>query len=162
MRAAHPDLRPLVILHVNRTKPHPSQRAAAAAVLGRLQAAGCFYATPAGSNDDWYWMYAAVAAGPRGLLVSNDEMRDHMFQLLAPRYFARWKQRHQVRYHFAAGGDLALDYPPPYTTCAQRLEGGAWVFPGAGGAWLCAAPAPAAEGKEEEGAAEVALQSAGG
>jgi len=28
--------------------------------------------------------------------VSNDEMRDHIFQLLAPRYFLRWKQRHQV------------------------------------------------------------------
>ncbi len=30
-------------------------------------------------------MYAAVRAGEVGVLVSNDEMRDHTFQLLAPR-----------------------------------------------------------------------------
>ena len=41
-------------------------------------------------------MYAAVKAGPQGLLISNDEMRDHLFQLLAPRFFQKWKQRHQV------------------------------------------------------------------
>ena len=41
-------------------------------------------------------MYAAVKAGPKGLLISNDEMRDHMFQLLAPRFFHKWKQRHQA------------------------------------------------------------------
>ena len=41
-------------------------------------------------------MYAAVKAGPEGLLISNDEMRDHMFQLLAPRFFHKWKQRHQA------------------------------------------------------------------
>lgn len=51
------------------------------------------------SNDTCvgrYWMYAAVKAGPKGLLISNDEMRDHMFQLLAPRFFHKWKQRHQA------------------------------------------------------------------
>ena len=28
-----------------------------------------------------YWIYAAVTAGEHGLLVSNDEMRDHIFQV---------------------------------------------------------------------------------
>lgn len=28
-----------------------------------------------------YWMYAAVRAGRQGLLISNDEMRDHIFQV---------------------------------------------------------------------------------
>ena len=37
-------------------------------------------------------MYAVVAAGPQGVLVSNDEMRDHIFQLLAPKFFYKWKQ----------------------------------------------------------------------
>jgi len=45
-------------------------------------------------------MYAAVKAGPKGLLISNDEMRDHMFQLLAPRFFHKWKQRHQASFNF--------------------------------------------------------------
>ena len=39
-----------------------------------------------------YWMYAVVAAGPQGVLLSNDEMRDHIFQLLAPKFFYKWKQ----------------------------------------------------------------------
>ena len=37
-------------------------------------------------------MYAAVKAGREGLLISNDEMRDHIFQLLAPKFFYKWKQ----------------------------------------------------------------------
>jgi hypothetical protein len=28
-----------------------------------------------------YWIYAAVTAGAQGLLISNDEMRDHIFQV---------------------------------------------------------------------------------
>ena len=41
-------------------------------------------------------MYAAVKAGPKGLLISNDVMRDHLFQLLAPKFFHKWQQRHQA------------------------------------------------------------------
>ena len=37
-------------------------------------------------------MFAAVKAGREGLLISNDEMRDHIFQLLAPKFFYKWKQ----------------------------------------------------------------------
>ncbi len=60
----------------------PQARAPAAQeLLRQLTEAGSFYATPAGSNDDWYWIYASVTAGERGLLVSNDEMRDHIFQV---------------------------------------------------------------------------------
>ncbi len=51
-----------------------------------------------------YWIYAAVAAGESGLLVSNDEMRDHIFQLLAPKFFLKWKQRHQLKYRFGING----------------------------------------------------------
>ena len=31
------------------------------------------------------------------MLISNDKMRDHIFQMLAPKYFHKWKQRHQVQ-----------------------------------------------------------------
>ena len=34
---------------------------------------GVLYGTPYGSNDDWYWLYAAVKL--ECLLVTNDEMR---------------------------------------------------------------------------------------
>ena len=56
------------------------------------------FTTPGGSNDDWYWLYAAVTAGPEGKLITNDELRDHVFQMLpAPRLFYKWKERHQAR-----------------------------------------------------------------
>ncbi len=39
-----------------------------------------------------------MIAGPEGRLVTNDELRDHVFQMLpAPRLFYKWKERHQVR-----------------------------------------------------------------
>ena len=59
------------------------------------------FTTPGGSNDDWYWLYAAVIAGPEGRLITNDELRDHVFQMLpAPRLFYKWKERHQVSEDF--------------------------------------------------------------
>ena len=41
------------------------------------------YITPAGCNDDWYWLYCTVYFNCK--VVSNDEMRDHHFQMLSPR-----------------------------------------------------------------------------
>jgi proteinaceous RNase P len=109
--------------------------------LKNISEANCFYAAPHGSNDDWYWMYAAIMAGQDGLLVSNDEMRDHLFSLLAPKYFKKWKQRHQVRYSFSGNpATMTLEQPPPFTRCAQNLANGSWIFPGENGDWLCAKP----------------------
>jgi hypothetical protein len=51
-------------------------------------------------NDDWFWLHAALLK--RSLVVTNDEMRDHHFQMLAQRGFLRWKDRHQVRFRFGA------------------------------------------------------------
>ena len=41
-----------------------------------------------------YWLYAAIKF--KCLLVTNDEMRDHIFQLLGNDFFPKWKERHQV------------------------------------------------------------------
>lgn len=41
-----------------------------------------------------YWLYAAVRF--RCVLVTNDEMRDHLFSLLGNDFFPKWKERHQV------------------------------------------------------------------
>ena len=41
-----------------------------------------------------YWLYAAVRC--KSLLVTNDEMRDHIFELLGNDFFPKWKERHQV------------------------------------------------------------------
>ena len=48
-----------------------------------------------------------------------------------------------MRYAFGGADFLTpvLHYPSPYTPCAQQLPGsGAWMLPGADGAWLCARP----------------------
>jgi proteinaceous RNase P len=158
--------RVLLILHRSRAGGPPAASPIARRILASLGAAKCFYAAPHGSNDDWYWLYACLAAGERGLLISNDEMRDHVFQLLSPAFFARWKGRHQVRYEVGPGGGgarepappasaspplwgpgrhAALHFPPPYSACAQQVAGsGAWLFPAmeppVRGQWLCARP----------------------
>ena len=102
-----------------RTANHPKARR----ILSDWKNGGELFTTPAGSNDDWYWLYAAVASGDDTFLVSNDEMRDHVFQMLpSPRLFQRWKERHQVRFRLSAADGLELFYPPVFTTCVQ--EGG--------------------------------------
>ncbi|KAK9829084.1 hypothetical protein WJX72_003811 [[Myrmecia] bisecta] len=139
-RQQHPESKLLVVLHAGRLNKPPAQQPAAQKLLNQLRRENAFYATPFGSNDDWYWLYAAVRAGRQGMLISNDEMRDHIFSLLAPRFFQKWKQRHLLRYTFDAKGPI-IDYPPPYTTCIQHLATGSWMFPAAADhSWLCARP----------------------
>ena len=96
------------------------------------------YRTPPGMNDDWFWLYAALKSesSDNVLVVTNDEMRDHHFQMLAPRSFLRWKDRHQVHFTF---GDwersnatrtgrkqrrISLTYPESYSRRIQRVGDG--------------------------------------
>ena len=69
-----------------------------------VQDRGDLFVTPKGSNDDWYWLYGTVAARQRGVLVSNDKMRDHHFELLRPKYFIRWRHHHQYEYQVLGSG----------------------------------------------------------
>ncbi|BDA43062.1 probable mitochondrial ribonuclease P catalytic subunit at C-terminar half [Coccomyxa sp. Obi] len=142
MHEKRPGLKPLLMLHQSRVKAVPARQRRAASLLERLRRENSFYATPFGSNDDWYWLYAAVKSGPDALMVSCDEMRDHLFQLLAPKYFKKWKQRHQVYYRFTASGEAVLTHPAPFTVCTQHLKASnAWMFPSADSdQWLCARP----------------------
>ncbi|KAK6119850.1 hypothetical protein DH2020_046397 [Rehmannia glutinosa] len=95
--------------------------------------------------DEWmdqeYWLYAAVKL--KCLLVTNDEMRDHIFELLGSNFFFRWKERHQVRYTFMKG-NLKLIMPPSYSLVIQESEKGSWHVPiarevsdGSLRNWLC-------------------------
>ena len=71
-----------------------------------------------------------MRAGPQGRLVTNDELRDHVFQMLpAPRLFYKWKERHQVRFNLSGGG-CVLEHPTPFTTCIQHgNNNGWWMLP---------------------------------
>ncbi|KAL7434487.1 hypothetical protein ACHAXM_004374 [Skeletonema potamos] len=92
------------------------------------------YRTPQGLNDDWYWMHAALINGgredrPSVLAITNDEMRDHHFQMTAQGYFLRWKERHQVHFDFGdwnrdlKRNDVLLEYPSIYSRRIQRVDG---------------------------------------
>lgn len=130
---------PVNFLHVRRTRGGPANHHKAQQCLGNWRQAGELFTCPAGSNDDWYWLYGAVASGNDSFLISNDEMRDHVFQMLpAPKLFQRWKERHQVRFHMSAGAGLELYFPPVFTTCIQEAgDGSWWMFPCDSGEWLC-------------------------
>ncbi|KIZ02508.1 Pentatricopeptide repeat-containing protein [Monoraphidium neglectum] len=140
-----PDLRPLVVLSSGKRREvaarDPSD--ADAAWLLRLQRERRLYVTPRDCHDDWFWLYAAVRAGEKGVLVTNDELRDHIYALLRPKHFFRWKERHIARFTLPqrpaaapgrAGAAAAawLHLPSPFTPCVQQLPGsGAWMVPAA-------------------------------
>ncbi|XP_050237204.1 proteinaceous RNase P 1, chloroplastic/mitochondrial [Mercurialis annua] len=133
---------PLIILHRSRVNGGPAQKPNNKKLLEFWKNSGALYATPSGSNDDWYWLYAAVSYNC--LLVTNDEMRDHLFQLLGTSFFPRWKEKHQVRLSVSRSG-ISLRMPPPYSIVIQESENGGWHVPTISGddletprQWLCA------------------------
>jgi len=104
---------------------------------------GILYKTPPGMNDDWFWMHAALKY--KTLVVTNDEMRDHHFQMMAPKFFLRWKERHQIHFDFGVWEDetssnsnsnmnrgasgrrprqVMLTYPDLYSRRIQRVDDG--------------------------------------
>lgn len=131
---------PLVVLH-NKRLQALKQNSSDQKLLEEWLAQGVLYATPNGSNDDWYWLYAAVKL--KCYLVTNDEMRDHIFELLGSSFVLKWKERHQVHYTFVKG-NLKLQMPPLYSSVIQESEKGTWHVPLACGStdeslktWLC-------------------------
>ncbi|XP_047080980.1 proteinaceous RNase P 1, chloroplastic/mitochondrial-like [Lolium rigidum] len=133
---------PLIVLHRSRVNGGPAKLPHNQKLLEGWRNAGALYATPPGSNDDWYWLYAAVSC--RSLLVTNDEMRDHLFQLLGTSFFPRWKEKHQVRLTYSGRGP-AFHLPPPYSIVTQESEAGSWHVPTTTGddienprQWICA------------------------
>ncbi|CAI0544376.1 unnamed protein product [Linum tenue] len=131
---------PLIVLHNKRVRAL-LENASNRKFIEEWKENGALYTTPHGSNDDWYWLYAAVKL--RCLLVTNDEMRDHIFELLGSSFFIKWKERHQVKYTFAKG-TLKLQMPAPFSVVIQESEKGSWHVPIAGSdteesaqTWLC-------------------------
>ncbi|GJS47092.1 proteinaceous RNase P 2 [Tanacetum coccineum] len=112
---------PLVILHDKRIRGLIANPANRGLLQGWIDN-GILYGTPVGSNDDWYWLYASVKL--KCMLVTNDQMRDHIFELLGSSFFPMWKERHQVKGSILtpckAGGRgkvgvrLSTSQPPPY------------------------------------------------
>lgn len=117
---------PLIILHNKRLTGNEMNLPANKAFVERWKKVDALYATPTGSNDDWYWLYAAMKF--KCLLVTNDEMRDHMLQLLGTDFFPKWKERHQVRFSFSERGPV-FQMPPRCSVVIQESERGHWHIP---------------------------------
>ncbi|XP_021741499.1 proteinaceous RNase P 1, chloroplastic/mitochondrial-like [Chenopodium quinoa] len=117
---------PLIILHNRRVTGSKLDKPMNKEYVEKWRNADALYATPTGSNDDWYWLYAAIKY--KCLLVTNDEMRDHTFQLLGNDFFPKWKERHQVRFSFTEIGPV-FHMPPPCSVVIQESESGHWHIP---------------------------------
>ncbi|CAI9285959.1 unnamed protein product [Lactuca saligna] len=117
---------PLIILHNKRINDSKMDEGINKTLFEKWKNADALYATPTGSNDDWYWLYAAIKF--KCLLVTNDEMRDHLFQLLGNDFFPKWKERHQVRFHFSETGPV-YHMPPPCSVVIQESRKGHWHIP---------------------------------
>ncbi|EYU36960.1 hypothetical protein ABFS82_04G207400 [Erythranthe guttata] len=146
---------PLVVMHKKRVRSI-LEDASKRELIEEWLDQGVLYGTPYGSNDDWYWLYAAVKL--KCLLVTNDEMRDHIFELIGSNFFSRWKERHQVRYTFTKGGGLKLIMPPSYSLVIQESEKGSWHVPIAGEisdessrTWLCVTRSGSIDAEEVSG-----------
>lgn len=117
--------KPLVILHCRHLFPDvlPPN---AVPVVDDWKKQKLLYITPAKCNDDLFWMYAAMIFNID--VVTNDEMRDHHFKMLSPRWFMRWKERHQVRFKFGKFDHsekrrtLETTLPPPYSHRIQIYD----------------------------------------
>ncbi|KAI7987387.1 hypothetical protein LOK49_LG13G00566 [Camellia lanceoleosa] len=117
---------PLIVLHNRRVTDDNMNKPVNMALVEKWKNADALYATPTGSNDDWYWLYAAIKF--KCLLVTNDEMRDHLFQLLGNDFFPKWKERHQVHFRFSDTGPM-FHMPPPCSVVIQESEKGHWHIP---------------------------------
>ncbi|XP_020596733.1 proteinaceous RNase P 1, chloroplastic/mitochondrial [Phalaenopsis equestris] len=136
------DKLPLVVLHCSRVRGGQADNSNNKRLLESWRRSGSLYVTPSGSNDDWYWLYAAVNC--KCLVVTNDEMRDHLFALLGNSFFPRWKEKHQVRLTVSRDGPT-FHLPPPYSIVIQESERGSWHIPTIAGddietprQWVCA------------------------
>lgn len=95
---------PLIVLHARHTFNNnlPAYSSENGSKIRNLlnfwKAHNILFITPPGSNDDWYWLYASVKLNLQ--VITNDEMRDHLFKMLNLRYFTQWKERHQIHFNF--------------------------------------------------------------
>ncbi|KAI8472379.1 MAG: hypothetical protein J3K34DRAFT_213046 [Monoraphidium minutum] len=146
LEAENPGKRALIVIHkTTLDKAMAAAPPAVAAKISALNESKMLFVVPRGSNDDWYFLYAAFVARGDGLLVTNDQLKDHIWAMLRPKHVLKWRERHIARYHIplTPGSRPAIHYPASFTACLQQLPAsGAWVAPSAerAGEWLCLRP----------------------
>jgi proteinaceous RNase P len=117
---------PLVVLHCRHLE-NKKLSSAYTDIISAWKNKKIVYATPHGCNDDWYWLYIAVHWNC-SLVITNDIMRDHHFGLLSPRWFGRWRERHQCYFNFGAWEctekrrKVIFSKPLSYSHRSQKIE----------------------------------------
>lgn len=91
--ALHKNESVIVFLNENHLK---SVRREYAPTLQYLQENTLVYPTPKGLDDDLFWLYASMA-NPNALLITNDELRNHIHRINGS--FQRWKEYKRITYN---------------------------------------------------------------
>ena len=126
--------KPLIILHERHFYKQHHLNRNDAEIIGRWRAEGILYSTPKQMNDDWFWLHAGVSAtitNPNSIIISNDQMRDHHFNMLSMKYFLKWRERHWVNFEFFDRSWNTLPtfkFPSPFSVRVQPI-GDAWALP---------------------------------
>lgn len=147
-RQCSPTTQPVLCMHAGRLKSPEAQDDFSQQLISQLQAKHALCVTPRGSNDDWYWLYAAIAARRNGYAVTNDELRDHIAHLMPnPAAFLRWQELHQVHFSLSAKKTATIHWPEPFTTTVQHDPENKWwwLFP------VAEQPKGGTEPKEDSG-----------
>lgn len=116
---------PLIILHHRHLVNPPAENER---FLLEWKRDGAVLSSPVFLNDDYCWMYA-VLSQPHACMISNDQMRDHHFGVLQPRFFLRWRQRHRITYKAMYSKtlktiSLVLNVPRVYSVWVQQTRAG--------------------------------------
>lgn len=129
-----PKVKPLIILHERHFYNERQLPRYDAEIIQRWRNAGILYTTPKQMNDDWFWLYAGVLSttgNSSSIIISNDQMRDHHFQLLSMKHFLKWRERHWVNFEFFdrdRNTRPTFDFPTAFSIRMQPLDGH-WFFP---------------------------------
>lgn len=117
---------PLIVLHQRHLDHALTSNGEQNRILSQWLSKKNVLASPPFLNDDLCWLYAALKK-PHTFIISNDQMRDHHFTLLSPRFFIRWRQRHRITFkalfhRAAAQVVLSLMTPRPYSVWVQQAH----------------------------------------
>ena len=111
---------PVVCLHSSRLRSDEAQDDDSKHIIECLEKKSALCVAPKGANDDWYWLYAAIAAGSQGIAVTNDELRDHIAHMMPdPNAFLRWQELHQAHFSMSSN-EMRIVWPEPFTTTVQH------------------------------------------
>tara|TARA_B100000767_G_scaffold273189_1_gene302663 strand:+ start:3279 stop:4562 length:1284 start_codon:yes stop_codon:yes gene_type:complete len=71
------------------------------------------FIVPKGSDDDWFWLFASLS-NPKSYLVTNDEMRNHLYYMNLDKSFQYWKETRVINYDLTHTMNFSIKEPYPY------------------------------------------------